>query len=160
MYLLCQSKKKKIYISKKLIHYFYSTSLEICVGTVCLWFTWSKLKYNTVLFFLIKDTILVFTYTHTTINMIFLCLLNFQLLEAPIVLSGCIISRFSSHKCVYPSNSAHICKRETHRCFTRGALTSLNSDFFNCPDIISQMISVVVPAAQNSFTQRVTMIQF
>lgn len=78
------------------------------------------------------------TYTHITINMIFLCLLNFQVLEAPIVLSGCIISRFSSHKCVYPSSSAHICKRETHRCFTRGALTSSNSDFFNCTDIISQ----------------------
>ncbi len=87
------------------------------------------------------------THTHTHTNHHhhhhqhdFMCLLNFQVLEAHIVLSECIISRLIPTDFQYsmnPPSSVHICKRDTEKCINlQFKRPSLNSDFFNCTDIM------------------------
>lgn len=116
-----------------------------------------KILYNTVQcnFFLA----LIHTHTnhhHHHHQHDFMCLLNFQVLEAPIVLSGCIISRFPTNfqQIVNPPSSAHICKREPERCINLQSKrpASLNSDFLIAQTLCGQTIRIkraVVPAAQN-----------
>ncbi len=79
----------------------------------------------------------------------FMCLLNFQVLEAHIVLSECIISRLIPTDFQYsmnPPSSVHICKRDTEKCINlQFKRPSLNSDFLIAQTLCGQTIRIKLP---------------